>query len=129
MKKTPRHSPLALTLFALLLTATLHAQNPRGSLRGTVQDSTGARIASAKIVVKLSGSSVQRETSSEDRGVFRLDDLLPGSYHITITAAGFATAEAEIAVTVATVRDVSVTMKPAAVQQAVQVQGASSSIT
>ncbi|MGA2646695.1 MAG: carboxypeptidase-like regulatory domain-containing protein [Candidatus Sulfotelmatobacter sp.] len=59
-------------------------------MRGTVQDATGARISSAKIVVQLSSSSVQREASSEDRGEFRLDDgedvtdrfVLAGTLHI-----------------------------------------------
>ena len=63
MKTDPRQTAFALTLFVILLTANLHAQNPRGSLRGTVQDASGARIASAKIVAQLSGSSVKREAS------------------------------------------------------------------
>src|SRR5580700_3899354 len=92
-----------------VLVAVMHAQNPRGSLRGTVQDATGARIASAKIVVQSAGSSIRREASTEDRGEFRLDDLLPGAYRVTVSATGFAPAEADVAVAVATVRDVTVT--------------------
>jgi hypothetical protein len=118
-----------LTLSVALLTATLHAQNPRGSLRGTVQDATGARIAAARIVAQLSGSSIQREAVSEDRGEFRLDDLPPGNYRITIHATGFAPAQAEVVIAVATVRDITVTMNPSSVQQTVKVQGEPSSIT
>ncbi|MGA9391704.1 MAG: carboxypeptidase regulatory-like domain-containing protein [Candidatus Sulfotelmatobacter sp.] len=118
-----------MALFFLLLTATVHAQNPRGSLRGTVQDATGARISAAEIVVQLSGSSVQREAISEDRGEFRLDDLFPGKYRVTISAAGFAPAQADVSITVATVRDITVTMKPPPVQENVNVQGSASSIT
>jgi Carboxypeptidase regulatory-like domain/TonB dependent receptor len=129
MKASSRHAALFWTLFAILLTATLHAQNPRGSLCGTVQDATGARIPAARIIAQLSGSSVQREAASEDRGEFRLDDLPPGNYHITISAKGFAPAQADVAIAVATVRDVTVTMKPAATSQTVNVQGNSSSIT
>ncbi|MFZ0771273.1 MAG: TonB-dependent receptor [Candidatus Sulfotelmatobacter sp.] len=129
MKKNSPKPAFALTLFAILLTATLQAQNPRGSLRGTVQDATGARISSAKIVAQLSGSSIQREAPSEDRGEFRLDDLLPGNYRITISAVGFAPAQAEVSIAVATVREITVTMKPAATSQTVNVQGSSSSIT
>jgi Carboxypeptidase regulatory-like domain/TonB dependent receptor len=129
MKANSRQTAFTLTLFALLLTATLHAQNPRGSLRGTVQDATGARIASAKIVVQLSGSSVKREAASENQGEFRLDDLLPGNYRINVSAAGFAPAQADVSIAVATVRDVTVTMKPAATSETVNVQGSSSSIT
>jgi len=104
-------------------------QNPRGSLRGTVQDATGARVTSAKIVVQAVDSSQRREVSSEDRGEFRLDDLLPGAYIITVSAAGFASAQANVIIAVATVRDVTVTMKPSAVQQTVNVQAETSSIT
>ncbi len=112
MKANSPRAAFTPILFAVLLTATLYAQNPRGSLRGTVQDATGARIASAKIVAQLAGSSVQRGTTSEDRGEFRLDDLLPGNYRITVTAGGFAPAEAEVSIAVANVRDITVTMKP-----------------
>jgi|CZKJ01.1.fsa_nt_gi hypothetical protein len=119
----------AALLLAILLAANLHAQNPRGSLRGTVQDATGARIASAKIVVQLSGSSVQRESVSEDRGEFRLDDVPPGNYRITINAAGFAQAQADVSIAVATVRDITVTMTPSSVPQIVKVQAEPSSVT
>jgi hypothetical protein len=83
----------------------LQAQNPRGSLRGTVQDATGARIASAKIVMQSLDSSLQREASSEDRGEFRLDDLLPGTYLMTVSAPGFAPAQADVPVAVSSVRE------------------------
>ncbi len=119
----------AALLLALLLTAPLYAQNPRGSLRGTVQDASGARIASAKIMAQLAGSSIRREASSEDRGEFRLDDLPPGNYHVTINAAGFAPAQKDVVIAVATVRDITVTMTPPPVQQTVRVQAEPSSIT
>jgi Carboxypeptidase regulatory-like domain/TonB dependent receptor len=114
---------------AVLLGSLVQAQNPRGSLRGTVQDATGARVAAAKIVVQAVDSSQRREVSSEDRGEFRLDDLLPGAYSITVSAAGFAPAQANVVIAVATVRDVTVSMKPSAVQQTVNVQVETSSIT
>jgi hypothetical protein len=113
---------------AIFCTA-LQAQNPRGSLRGTVQDATGARVASAQIVLQSVGSSLRREASSEDRGEFRLDDLLPGAYRITVSAAGFGPAAADVAVAVATVREVTVTLKPASTSTTVSVQGQASSIT
>ncbi len=116
-------------LFLLFLLATAQAQNPRGSLRGTVQDATGARIPSAKIVLQAADSSLRREAASEDRGEFRLDDLLPGPYRMTVSATGFAPAQADVAVAVSLVRDVTVTLKPATGTETVTVQGVSSSIT
>jgi hypothetical protein len=121
----------AILLFVVseVLLALSFAQNPRGSLRGAVQDISGARIQNAKIVVQARDSSFRREAVSEDRGEFRLDDLLPGPYRITVSAKGFVTAESEIAVAVSVVRDVTVTLKPAAGTETVTVQGSFSSIT
>ena len=123
-----KKSLLVVVSIAVLATV-LQAQNPRGSLRGTVQDATGARISSAKIVVQPIGTSMQREASSEDRGEFRLDDVQPGAYRMTVTAAGFAPAQAEISIAVGSVREVTVTLKAAAPGETVSVQGQSSSIT
>jgi hypothetical protein len=111
------------------LVTVLPAQNPRGSLRGTVQDTTGARIQSARIVLQAVDSSMQREISSEDRGEFRLDDVLPGAYRMTVNANGFAPAQADISIAVSTVREVTITLKATAPSESVKVQGQSSSIT
>src|ERR1700758_4291525 len=114
---------------ALILGALLYAQNPRGSLRGTVQDLTGARVPSAKILLQAVDSSMQREAASEDRGEFRLDDVLPGPYRITVSATGFAPAQADITIAVSSVREVTVTLKPLAAIETVNVQAPASSIT
>ncbi len=131
MRSSSRQTALASTLLAILLAASLYAeaQNPRGSLRGTVQDATGARIPSAVIVAQLAGSSMQRTATSEDRGEFRLDDLLPGSYHMTVTAKGFSQATADVGVAVSVVRDIVVTLKPENAREMVKVEGNSSSVT
>jgi hypothetical protein len=116
-------------LFSLLLLTPGQAQSPRGSLRGSVQDVTGARIANATIVAQSSDSSLRREANSEDRGEFRIDDLLPGRYRIEVSAAGFSDAVAEVPIAVSSVREITVTLKPAASAQSVTVKGQSSSIT
>jgi hypothetical protein len=107
----------------------LNAQNPRGSLRGAVQDPTGARIPSASIVVQSPTLPVKREARSEDRGEFRIDDLAPGRYKLSVTAAGFAEATAEVSVEVSSVREVTVTLKPLAAGERVTVKSQASSIT
>ncbi|MGB9460740.1 MAG: TonB-dependent receptor [Candidatus Acidiferrum sp.] len=107
----------------------MSAQNPRGALRGTVQDVSGGRISSAKIVVLAEESTFRREAACNDRGEFRIDDLVPGNYRVTVTAAGFADAASEVHVNVSYVQEMTVILRPQAVQQTVNVQGQASSIT
>ncbi len=107
----------------------VRAQNPNGSLRGEVQDTSAARVSGARVDVQSSGSALSRETRADERGEFRIDGLLPGSYRVTVTAKGFAQAVANVDIAVSLVRDISVTLKPQSSAEAVNVQGNSSSIT
>ncbi|MGA8431362.1 MAG: TonB-dependent receptor [Candidatus Sulfotelmatobacter sp.] len=116
-------------LCAIAFLSTVQAQNPRGSLRGSVQDSSGARITHARIEVSAIGSAIAREATTEDRGEFLLDDLLPGNYQVSAVAKGFAEAHTEVIIAVSTVRDVTVTLQPLAVSQTVNVESQTSSIT
>jgi hypothetical protein len=106
----------------------LRAQNPNGALRGVVQDASGARVADALVDAQAVGSSVKRTATANNRGEFRMEGLLPGSYHVFVTARGFAQATAEVDVAVSVVRDVTVTLKPEGEHETVNVQGIPSSI-
>jgi hypothetical protein len=107
----------------------LHAQNPNGALRGEVQDASAARVAGARVVVQSHGASFTREATANERGEFRIEGLLPGSYRVTVTAKGFADATADVDVAVSVVRDLAVTLKLASGRETVNVEGISSSIT
>ena len=109
--------------------ALMRAQNPNGALRGEVQDASGARVAGARVVVQSIGSSITREAAANERGEFRIEGLLPGSYRVTVTAKGFAQATADVDVAVSLVRDIAVTLKPESERETVNVRGNSSSIT
>jgi Carboxypeptidase regulatory-like domain/TonB dependent receptor len=116
-------------LSLLLLPSESSAQNPRGTLRGTIQDTSGGRIPSVKIVVQAAESTFQREAASDDRGEFRIDDLVPGTYHVVARAKGFAEASSDVQVIISSVQEITVTLKPQSVEQTVNVQGQASSIT
>ncbi|HEX7423382.1 MAG TPA: carboxypeptidase regulatory-like domain-containing protein [Terriglobales bacterium] len=107
----------------------LLAQNPNGALRGEVQDAGGARLPGARVVVRSNGSSMTRAATANERGEFRIEGLLPGSYRVTVTAKGFAQARANVDVVVSLVRDITVTLKPESGRETVNVQGNASSIT
>ena len=93
------------------------------------EDASAARVAGARVIVQSTGSSVTREATANDRGEFRIEGLLPGSYRVTVTAKGFADATADVDVAVSVVRDIAVTLKPESGHETVNVQGTASSIT
>lgn len=84
---------LAAALSAFLLAAsvpvTLHAQESRGKITGTVTDPNTAAVpgASVKIIDPARGTSVTLETNSD--GFFQAPYLLPGTYQVIIEIAGF----------------------------------------
>src|SRR5208337_28229 len=116
-------------LIFVAVPALMRAQNPNGALRGEVQDASAARVAGARVVVQSIGSSISREAAANERGEFRIEGLLPGSYRVTVTAKGFAQATANVDVAVSLVRDIAVTLQPESERETVNVRGNSSSIT
>jgi hypothetical protein len=120
---------LAVLFLCAALTPFLAAQNPRGALRGVVQDASGGRVAGAKIVVTSADGSTEREVETSDRGEFRVDDLLPGRYVVRINVQGFEPVKSRVEVQLSSARDVNVTLKPGSVRQEVKVSAEASSIT
>jgi outer membrane receptor protein involved in Fe transport len=101
----------------------------RGSIIGHVEDTSGARIPRATIVVHARASALERTVSSDNNGDFRVDDLPSGSYHVSVTAPGFAEAGSDLEVVVSMVREITAALQPAAIQQSVKVQARTSSIS
>jgi hypothetical protein len=124
----PRAIAVLWALLSAILPIPATGQNPYGSLRGVVQDASGGRIASAAISIQAKESTLQRSTTTDDRGEFRIDELPPGTYQVNVNATGFAMARADARISVSTVRDITVTMMPGAIQQTVKVKGEGSSI-
>ena len=120
---------LSFLILLLIPLGELWAQSPRGSLRGDVQDATGARVPAAKVSVEATDSSLQRTAVSGERGEFRVDDLPPGRYRVSVSANGFAQAEAVVAVALDSVREVTVTLKTETARETVNVHSLASSIT
>ena len=119
---------LAVLLGLLLAAGAALGQSIGGSLRGTVQDSSSARIVSAIIAVRAPGDATARSVLSDGRGYFRIGDLAPGYYRVTVTAKGFTVAAADVSIEVSSIQDITVTLSPSAVQQTVGVEAQSSSI-
>src|ERR1039458_322111 len=127
-ESTSRTAGIAVVLALCAMPGVSRAQDFRGSLAGTVTDSSGGRVQSAEIRLQAAESSLERQTQSDGRGEFRFSDLMPGAYAVTVRASGFAEARSTVSVTVASAREISVTLKPAAAQQRLEVPAQASSI-
>ncbi len=81
---------VGLTLFVLLASLSF-AQQLTGTLSGTVVDSADAVVPNAQITFKNESSGDVRTSATNGAGYFSITAIQPGSYSITITAAGFKT--------------------------------------
>lgn len=67
------------------------AQNPSTSLRGNVSDSSGAILQNAQIALLDSRNGFNQSHTSDSNGAYQFHQLPPGTYTVTVAAAGFAT--------------------------------------
>lgn len=75
----------------LALATVGHAQTSRGTVTGTVLDSSGAAIAGAQVDLSGVSTGVRQSTDSNQAGVYRFDALDLGLYSLTIGRPGFKT--------------------------------------
>ena len=66
------------------------------SIQGEVKDPSGAGVAKASIQILNTATGVTAVQTSDDAGNYRFVSLAPGSYKITVQAAGFAKSEADV---------------------------------
>ncbi len=81
----------ALMLIAMLLGLALvvQAQTSRGTVSGTVADTTGAVIHGATITLTNNETTLSRTAVTNDAGFYRFDAVDLGTYSLGITATGF----------------------------------------
>lgn len=85
MIRVSRVALLLAVILGCLLPSALMAQG-KGSIGGTVTDSSGAVLKGAQISLEPVGTSLV----SDVQGQFFINSLDPGSYAITVTYVGFA---------------------------------------
>src|SRR5216684_4841508 len=73
---------------AVLLAGSAHAQF-HAAIQGTVMDSNGGAIAGAKVTATNLATGATRETVTSAEGFYRISDLPPGTYTVSVEAAGF----------------------------------------
>ena len=78
-------------LMLLMLVSTTVGQTSRGTLTGTVSDTTGAVVNGATVTITQQGTGVKRQTTTNSVGIYRFDAVDLGIYQVSSTASGFAT--------------------------------------
>ncbi len=91
----------AACLVALCLAVPGFSQNVTGTLTGTVKDPAGSVIPNAKITLTNESTRGAQTLSTNDAGVFVFPSVLPGSYTVDVSVAGFRSHQ---------IRDIAVTM-------------------
>src|SRR5271170_6420985 len=82
---------LACTVLVFLGSAA-HAQSTFGSIRGTVQDASGAVIPGALVTVHSLDETFERQITTNDSGDFIVENLKSGHYKVTVHHTGLADA-------------------------------------
>jgi hypothetical protein len=78
-----------MTVLLVVSAAMAQAQSNAGDLQGTVRDSNGAVVANASVTARNSATSVSRAATTNDDGFYKIVNLPPGSYEVTVEAANF----------------------------------------
>src|SRR5690348_7330013 len=112
---------------SLVLPATVYGQGAQSALTGVVKDATGG-ILPGVTVEAASPALIERVRSAttDSAGLYRIVDLRPGVYTVTVALPGFATIVRDsIEVTGTATLTIPFELKVGAVQETVTVTGAS----
>lgn len=110
---------LAINIF---WTGQANAQVSGATLAGTVTDPSGAAIPQVQVVITNVSTGVTRTVSTDSSGFYTAPNLLPGSYEIRATAAGFSTeVQKGITLTVGAQQALDIKMQVGQMNQTVEV--------
>jgi hypothetical protein len=87
--RTWRPLLLLLVAFGLVAGVPVVAQSGRGTLTGTVKDTSGAVIQDAAIVLRETQTGSSYDSKSGSEGLFTFPELPPGTYTLEVSASGF----------------------------------------
>src|SRR6202011_3070990 len=106
----------------LLVLGTAAAQSDRGTIAGSILDSTGAAVSGATVTIKGADTGSTYKTVSSSDGVYRVADIAIGRYNITVEAQGFKTSQQKgVLVQISTVAALNITLQPGDVKEEVTV--------
>jgi hypothetical protein len=80
-----------LALCIALGATAVFAQEPTGSIEGTVNDPQGAVVQNATVTVHNAATNFTRTATTGDNGHYRISQLPPGTYEVKVAGANFKT--------------------------------------
>jgi hypothetical protein len=80
---------LPVSALLLIFTVSLYAQSDRGTITGTIADSTGAVVAGAPVEAKNTETGATYQAAASATGNYTIPQLPSGSYELDVTVAGF----------------------------------------
>jgi hypothetical protein len=100
------------------------AQTFRGTILGTVTDSSGGAVAGATVTVKNTGTGLTRTVSTAEDGSYAVPELPIGTYSVTVTLTGFKSGVVNaLAVDVSSQVRADVALQAGDIAQQIEVQG------
>src|SRR5580693_8873735 len=121
---TSPHRFFVAALFVLVTAGSALSQSDRGTIAGTILDSSGAAVQGATIVATGVDTGAVYKTTSNDTGAYRISDMQLGAYNLTVAAAGFKTSEQKgLVVQVNTTSSLDITLQAGDVKETLTVLG------
>jgi len=117
---------LALVVFSLALFAgvSTFAQTFRGTILGSITDSSGAAVPGATVTIKNVDTGLVRTVTTSDDGSYATPELPIGNYSVTVEKAAFRSGVVTgVKVEVSSERRVDFTLQPGQLAQTVEVRG------
>ncbi len=91
------YTTVTLLLTCVVLFSAAQAQSTFGSIRGTVQDASGAVIPGAVVTIHSLDENFERQATTDDSGDFVVENLKAGRYKLTVHRDGLADAVVSLA--------------------------------
>ena len=113
-----------LTTSLLLCVSGLAQSTTDGAIGGTVYDANGAVVPSATVTVHNNGTNAEQRITTDASGYYRVRQLQPATYTVSVNSSGFAPYKAEnVIVQVGSLTDVSPRLGVAGTAETVSVSG------
>ena len=113
---------LGIVILCLLMVGSAAAQSDRGTIAGSVLDSSGAAVGGASIMITGADTGNTYKTASTAEGVYRVADIQTGRYNIRVQAPGFKVSQQQgVSIQISTTTALNIILEPGNVQEEITV--------